>query len=303
MMAAAGAASAQVGSAGGKLKICIFSKHFQWTDWRETAEIAAKVGFDGVDLTVRKGGHILPENVERDLPLAVETVKKAGLAAPMVTAGIVDAKSPHAEKILSTLKGLGIPRYRWGGFDYDYSRSIAGQLDELKPRVRALAELNRKYGVAAMYHTHSGLKQVGAPIWDLWELMKDIEPGAVGVNYDIGHATVEGGFGGWVNSAYLLEKMMLGVALKDFVWGKGAKGGWAPQWCAAGAGMVDFAGFFAILKKARFAGPVQLHFEYPELGQAHEGKPVLDIPKDKFVAILKRDLDYVRGLMGQAALV
>ena len=294
--AAALPALAQNTGTGGGLKVNVFSKHFQWTNWQETVDLAALIGFDGIDFTVRKGGHVLPENVERDLPKAVEMAHKAGLQTPMVTAGIVDVTSPHAGAILRTLQGLGIKHYRWDGFSYDYSKSMVAQLNDLKPRVKALAELNEKHGVAAMYHTHSGLKHVGASIWDLWEIMRDLDPRWVGVNYDIGHATVEGGLGGWVNSAHLLGKYMRGVALKDFFWEKDAKGAWVAQWCAAGKGMVNFAGFFEILKTTGFTGPVQLHFEYPELGQAHDGKTKLDIPKERFIAIMRRDLAYVRGV-------
>jgi hypothetical protein len=63
----------------GKLKICIFSKHLQWTSVSDAAAIARDIGFDGVDLTVRAGGHVLPDRVEIDLPAAVEMVRRAGL--------------------------------------------------------------------------------------------------------------------------------------------------------------------------------------------------------------------------------
>ncbi len=296
---AAAAASQMVRADSSQLKICVFSKHFQWTDWQETAALAAEIGFDGVDFTVRNGGHVLPERVEQDLPKAVSIVRKAGIDVPMITAGIVDAGSPHAEAILRTASALGIKHYRWGGFTYDYRLDIGRQLDELKPRVRALSALNQKYGMNAMYHTHSGLKQVGASIWDLWTVLRDEDPRWVGINYDIGHATVEGGFGGWVNSAHLVKKFMSGVALKDFFWQKDSKGQWTPQWCGIGQGMVNFPAFFAILKEAKFSGPVQLHFEYPELGGAHDGKSKLDIPKPQFIAIMKRDLQLVKGYVGR----
>jgi hypothetical protein len=32
------------------------------------AKAATEIGFDGVDLTVRPKGHVLPDNVEKDLP-------------------------------------------------------------------------------------------------------------------------------------------------------------------------------------------------------------------------------------------
>jgi sugar phosphate isomerase/epimerase len=303
LLAAAAPALAAAQGAPGPLKLCIFSKHFHWTNWQETAAMSAEIGFDGVDLTVRPGGHVLPESVERDLPKAVETIRKVGLEVAMITAGIVDAQSPHAEAILRSAAGLGIRCYRWGGFPYSYDRPIAAQLEELKPRVRALADLNARYNICAMYHTHSGLRQVGASIWDIWLLVKDHDPRHVSINYDVGHATVEGGFGGWINSAHLCGPHLRGVALKDFLWGKNAKGQWQPQWCAAGAGMVNYAGFFEILKTARFQGPVQMHYEYPGLGGADNGSNKLGIDKARFVAILKRDLTYVKGLMRQAQLV
>jgi sugar phosphate isomerase/epimerase len=240
--------------------------------------------------------------VERDLPKAVEIMRKEGLMTPMITADIVDAKTPHAEAILRTASGLGIHHYRWGGFTYTYERSLADQLEEMKPRVAGLAALNEKYKMSAMYHTHSGLRQVGAPIWDLWYVLKDMDPRWVGINYDIGHATVEGGFGGWIDSARLIGKYMRGVALKDFKWGQNARGAWAPQWCAAGEGQVNFAGFFEILKTQKFSGPVQLHFEYPGLGGADGGRAKLEIPKEKLVAQMRKDLEYVRKLMRQAQL-
>ena len=56
----------------GKLKICIFSKHLQWASVNDAAAIARDIGFDGVDLTVRAGGHVLPDRVGIDLPAAVE---------------------------------------------------------------------------------------------------------------------------------------------------------------------------------------------------------------------------------------
>ena len=136
------------------LKVIIFSKHLQFLGWDEMARTAAGIGFDGIDLTVRNGGHVLPERVEEDLPKAAEVIRKAGLMLPMVTTGIVDSESPYAEAILRTLGRLDIRRYRWGGLRYVDSAPIPEQLEGLKVKVARLRELNRKYGVCAMYHTH-----------------------------------------------------------------------------------------------------------------------------------------------------
>src|ERR1700737_1624160 len=63
-----------------RLKIYIFSKHLQFLNYKDMAEAAAEMGFDGVDLTLRPRGHVLPENVEMDLPKAVEAMHKVGFA-------------------------------------------------------------------------------------------------------------------------------------------------------------------------------------------------------------------------------
>ena len=86
-----------------KLKIAIFSKHLQFVEGDELAAAAAKIGFDGIDITVRKGGHVEPERVRQDLPPLVAAIRRHGLEVPMITADIVDAESPHAEEILRVM--------------------------------------------------------------------------------------------------------------------------------------------------------------------------------------------------------
>lgn len=283
-------------------KICIFSKHLQWLGIADAATLASEAGFDGIDITVRNGGHVTPERAPDDLPKAVEAVRKVGLDVPMITSGIVDAQSPYAEAVLRTARALNIRYYRWGGFPLDASKSIPQQIEEDKRRVRDLAALNDEFGECAMYHTHSGTGVLGASIWDLYLLLKDFNPNRLGVNFDIGHATIEGGLGGWLNSASLIAPRMRGVALKDFYWDKAANGQWEPRWCPIGQGMVRFIPFFEFLGKQDFAGPLQLHFEYPELAGANDGLRTIGISRKEFVDIVQRDLASTRALMMQAGL-
>jgi len=286
-----------------RMTICAFSKHFQWTTLEETARICAGIGYEGIDITLRPGGHIEPERVDEELPKAVETIRKAGLTVPMVTAGIVDLSTPHTERVLKALAGQNIRHYRWGGFRYKDNVSLTDQIVELKPRVKDLAAMNKHYGLTAMYHTHSGPPNVGASFWDLYLILKDFDTNAVSVNYDIGHATVEGGFAGWIYSSRLLLPYTRGVAVKDFKWEQDAKGKWKPGWCALGKGMVNFSQFFGMLKANDFRGPLQLHMEYPDLGGADTGKKTFTIPKEQLLAIYKRDIDVLKKMLREAGLV
>jgi sugar phosphate isomerase/epimerase len=163
--------------------------------------------------------------------------------------------------------------------------------------------MNKHYGVTAMYHTHSGAGRVGASFWDLYLLLKDFDTGAVSANFDIGHATVEGGLGGWIHSARLLLPYTRGVALKDFHWEKNAKGQFAPRWCGLGQGQVNFKLFLPMLKASGFRGPLQLHMEYPELGGADSGKREFSISKDKLMGLFRRDLDLLKRMLGEAGML
>ena len=122
-------------AASSKLKVNIFSKHLLFLHGEELAKAAAAIGFDGIDLAVRKGGHIEADRVREELPALVNTIRAYGLEVPMLTTDIVDADTPFAEDILKTMSDLGIHHYRWGGFQYAAGRPIPRQLDDLKPRV------------------------------------------------------------------------------------------------------------------------------------------------------------------------
>jgi L-ribulose-5-phosphate 3-epimerase len=300
-VAANAARAAEDKSAGGRLKVAIFSKHLQFLQGDALAAGAAEIGFDGIDITVRKGGHVEPERVSHDLPKLVATIRQHGLEVPMITTDIADADTPHAEDILQAMTGLGIHRYRWAALKYDAVRPLAQQIDDLKPRVAKLAALNARYQAGAMYHTHSGIGLVGASIWDLHIILKDMDPAAVGVNYDIGHATIEGGFGGWINSLRITGPHLRGIAVKDFLWEKDKKGNWKADFKPLGTGMAHLPQFFGMVAKANFSGPLQLHFEYP-LGGADNGKREITMPKEEVFAAMKQDLTKLRSYLKDAGL-
>jgi sugar phosphate isomerase/epimerase len=288
-------------SAQTKLKVAIFSKHLQFVQGEELATAAAGLGFDGVDLTVRKGGHVEPASVAKDLPPLVATLRKHGLEVPMVTTDIADADTPFTEDILKASSALGIRNYRFGAFKWDAGKPYDAQLEAMKPRLAKLAALNARYQMCAMYHTHSGVGVVGASIWDLWYLMRELDPKAVGVNFDVAHAVIEGGLGGWIDSFKITGSHLRGIAVKDFAWEKDANGAYRAQWKPIGEGMVKLPELFGMVARTAFAGPLQIHFEYP-LGGANSGSRTLTMPKEDVFAAMKKDLDRVRGMLAKAGL-
>lgn len=310
----AAADAVQAGTQGSAWPIGLVSRHVQWTDLEQAIDVAKRIGFDEIEWNVRAGAHIPPETVEKNLPKAVELTRKAGLGVTMITTSIQDAKSPHVEAILATASGLGIKVYRGGQyFRYDYTGDLKQQLEAMKPRVATLAALNEKYGTAVAYHTHSSRGVIGGNVWDFWTVLKDFDPRYVGLNYDIGHATARGGLG-WIDAAHVVAPMIRAVAIKDFRWTKGhqdhdvplrakepgAPASWGVDWQPLGEGMVDFPRFFSFLKSVKFSGPTNLHLEHHNLLGTDVGKWKLDITPERFVDIVKKDLDYLRATIAAA---
>jgi hypothetical protein len=111
------------------LKIAIFSKHLQFIERAQLAQAAAEMGFDGIDLTVRSGGHVEPARARRS-SATCPLIRRHGLEVPMVTTDIVDADTPNARTVLKTIADLGIHNYRWGGFKYEADQPLSRQFAE-----------------------------------------------------------------------------------------------------------------------------------------------------------------------------
>jgi len=281
-----------------KTIICVFSKHLQWLPVAEIGRVAADLGFDGIDLTVRRGGHVEPERVVDDLPKAVETIRKAGLDVPMIVTDIIDPDDPLTEPLLKTAGQLGIKYYRTAYLKYNTNTDVLTDLARYAPQLHRLADINQKYGIRGAYQNHAG-SNVGAAVWDLHILLKDIDPHWLGCQYDIKHAVAEGGMS-WVNGLDVLKSRIGCLDIKDFVWAqKGDK--WYNEEMPLGKGMVDFNKYFSLLKQYGISGPMSLHFEYP-LGGAESGKKQLSLDRNLVLAAMKRDLRKLRAMLAEAGM-
>ena len=190
----------------------------------------------------------------------METLKKRGLVVSILTSDIL-VPNARAEKVLRTAKALGIHRYRIGFTDYDLSKPIAPQLADMKAAARDLAALNRELGLQGGFQNHSGPKNIGAPIWDIREIVQGLDPAHIGICFDIGHATIEGGYA-WPIHARAVEPFLTAVFVKDFSWQK-VNNAWKAKWCPLGDGMVH-KDIFDWLKTTAYRGPISQHFEYQE---------------------------------------
>lgn len=266
-----------------RFKIAGFTKPFQNLSFEETADVVAEIGWNGIECPLRQKGHVLPERVEDDLPKLVAALKKRNLEVSTIATDIRNVRDPLTEKVLRAAAKSGIKLYRLAHLAYDRKRPLAEQVDALRSEFRELLALNKELGLCAAYENHSGLDSVGAAIWDIHVLFKDFDPRYYGVCFDIGHATLEGGYM-WPTNLRLIQPFLSAVYVKDFLWKK-ASGQWKAEWCPLGDGMVDKK-FIPLLKNSSFNGPIVQHHEYPVgKGQA-------------MIRAMKKDLEVLKEWLG-----
>lgn len=281
-----------------KMKICIFSKQLQWLNYQDMAYSVAEMGYDGIDLTVRADGHVVPDNVERDLPKAVEAASRAGIKILMISTDISDANDAKTERILKIAADLNIHYYRTNGLNYQKALDIPANLEIIRKKFSGLAEINKKHGVHSDYLNHSG-DGFGSSIWDLWLTLKELDPRYIGSQYDIKHATIAGAFS-WPVNLKLIHKYVETMVIRDFRWEKNADT-WEIKPVPIGEGMVDFKKYFGLVKEYQIKGPISLMCDY-DLGGAENGARSLKIPKSDVLKAMKKDLFALKNYLKSADL-
>jgi len=275
-----------------KRPIHVFTKCLQFLDYDEMAKVLAKNGFDGADLTVRPGGQILPENVERDLPKAMQALKKAGIGTDMIVTRLSNPEDPAFRPTLKTMADLGIQYYRMGYINFNDKISMPENLEQHRRTFEKLEKLNKEYGVTGNYQNHSG-RRVGGPVWDLYHLLKDRDPDFIGVQYDVRHATVEGGIS-WPLGMKLLSPWIRTTDIKDFIWEKNENGQWKVKNVPLGEGMVDFKRYFEMYKEMDIQAPVSIHYEY-DLGGAEHGDRNPSMSLEEINKWLLKDITFLKN--------
>ena len=258
---AAALASAAASAAPRKLPtLCIFSKHLPKLNYGDLGRVSRDFGFGGVDLTVRPGGHVLPERVTADLPRAVDAIRSAGIDVPMITTGLISPADPAARPTFTAAGKLRVPYFKFGYWRYRSGADPIATVAAVKKDAQALLALSAPNNIAGGFHNHSG-DYVGTAVWDTREILTGVDPKHAGYYFDPCHATAEGGLYQWQLATQIALTNLKMVAIKDFYWAK-KNGKWTMTMCPLGEGMVDWKKFFAMLAAANFTGPISLHMEY-----------------------------------------
>jgi L-ribulose-5-phosphate 3-epimerase len=207
----------------------------------------------------------------------------------MITTGLLSAADPTARPILEAAGRHRVRFFKPGYYRYAFE-DVRKELESASADLRGLALLAAECGVQLGYHNHAGY--LGGPVWDIARIIEALDPRWVGYYFDVRHAVVEGGDGGWRAVLNLIAPRLKMVAVKDFFWEKGPKG-WEQRNCPLGEGMVDWQEFFSALARGGFHGPVSLHLEYEIPGPART-------KRENALAAAGQDLAFLKAGLARA---
>jgi sugar phosphate isomerase/epimerase len=281
-------AGAQTAAPTRRPAFCLFSKHLPDLGWTDLGRAVKDAGFDGVDLTVRSGGHVRPERAADDLPRAIDAIKAQGVTVPMVTTELTSAGDPAAKPLLQVAVRSGVRYFKPGYWRYTSSSDVRAQVAAASRALEGLAALARDCGIELGFHNHAGY--IGAALWEIAPAIDQLDPQWAGYYFDPRHAVAEGGGGAWKAATHLVAPRLKMVAFKDFFWKKTEKG-WIIEDCPMGDGAVDWVWVGKALRDANFSGPISVHLEYEIPGSTPQERT------HRTLEAATRDLAYARRFM------
>ena len=277
--------AASTGS-GDRLPVHLFSKCLQFLDYEEMSAAAVEMGFNGLDLTIRPGGHVEPARASEDLPKAMKAMSAHGLESKLFATKVSSVEDKVGIQSLKTAAEMGYECYRLGYYKPDKKGGMIENLDRARKAFRAMAAFNESQGLHGAYQNHAG-QNIGSYVTDIAYMLEGLDPRWAGCQYDVLHATVEGGLA-WPLGLRYLKDYLKTIVIKDFRWTT-VKGVLKVEDVPFGEGMVDFDRYFKILRSYGIRPLVSFHLEY-DLGDAERGKRDIKMPKKDILAAIKRDL-------------
>lgn len=253
--------------------------------WREPrigalGELVAEMGFDAVELPVRPGYQVTPDDVTTALPAAVRELARAGVAVTSIASGTDEAT-------FAACADAGVPFIRI--MVPTGSAGYAATGPEIRRRLAELYDRAERHGVRVAIQPH--YDDYIADSSELFALLQGVDPRFVAAIWDAAHDALarkrpEHGLErlwpwlGMVNlkSAYYARVEDRTSSLGDPVW--------EPVFTDARTGMAEWGRAIRYLVEHEFAGPICVTAEYTD--------------ESDLVAKVARDLDYARGLHAAA---
>jgi sugar phosphate isomerase/epimerase len=241
------------------------SQHIRFTvftkPWKmplpELADLVQKLGFDGVELPVRPGYQVEPEDVTRGLPKAAGILAEYGLSIGSVA-------GPTDEATIAACAEIGTPIIRIcvgipdaiGYLEYE---------DTLRREYDAIVPLLDRYGVTLGIQNHYG--RCIANALGIRSLIRNYDPKHIGAVLDPAHCALNGEVPALALDIVWSHLRM--VNLKNAFWRRvngpeAETAAYEPYWTTGRQGLCPWDEVVSELRRRDFGGTICLPAEYTD---------------------------------------
>ena len=256
------------------IKFSVFTKPWK-LPLNELGELVKKFGFDGIELPVRPGYQVLPENAARDLPRAVDILANHGIK-------IYSIAGPTDEATIAACAAAGVPMIRImvpiGEEGYlATERRVQKEFEALLP-------LLEKYDIQIGVQNH--VDRFVCNAMGLRHLIENFDPSRIGAVWDAAHNALSGEEP--ESGLDIVWSHLCMVNLKNAYWRRtnGPEAEqvlWRPWWTTGRQGLANWARVAAELKRRAYQGVVCLTAEYSD--------------EDSVNPFIMQDLRYAKSLL------
>ncbi|MCE5327356.1 MAG: sugar phosphate isomerase/epimerase [Planctomycetaceae bacterium] len=263
-----------------KISFTVFTKPWPKLPPAELAAFVKAMGFDGIEMPVRPGYPVTPENVGKALPEAARIMADCGVRIGTVA-------GPTDEQTIAACAAAGVPIIRICvniPRETDYLSGIAlhqKQWDALMPMLE-------RYGVAIGLQNHCGRYVANA--MQIYHAISQYDPHQICAVWDAGHNGLEGE---QVDVALdIVWSHLRVVNLKSALWkpypaDENGQVQWGTTWTTARQGRANWPWVARELVQRGFVGDVCLTAEYSDHDHVNEQTA--------------EDIQYARALFESAA--
>jgi len=244
-----------------QVQFSVFTKPWKQLPLSELSRMVKGWGFDGIELPVRPGYQVLPENVQRDLPRAARQLADEGVR-------IFSIAGPTDEPTIAACAEAGVPiiRIMVGVGPEGYLATI----DRVQREFDARLPLLERYGVTVGVQNHSGPMVANA--MGLRNLVGKYDPRCFAAIWDAGHEALVGEPP--EQALDIIWSHLAMVNLKNAVWRRtnpdAPVAEWQHYWLRGPDGLASWPRVAAELQRRQYAGVVCLTAEYTDEARVEE---------------------------------
>ena len=271
-----------------KNRITVFTKPWKEVSVEQLADLVADIGADGIELPIRDGYQVDPENMTSTLPVVRKQFDKRDLSISSV-AGSLTADT------IKTLGDNGIPILRIC-VHVDMTKGYMASVRDTREKIRELGPLLESASVSVGIQNHYGT-MIGSAL-GISHLIEGLPPKIACAVLDFAHCDLDGEP---VEMALDISKTHLGMVNFKSACRVRTNGPdeqeaeWEVLWTTARHGGYSWLEAVKALKNIDYSGDICLPAEYSRLNQKEK------LMGEEVIPRIRQDIEYLRYLTNQVS--